>query len=96
MNITEKIKAQGGRIFVRNKPDDEKKEDVRFAVCIRSDDDGLLIPMKIHEVTISESGYFGLTDEAGERAVYPAEFFLLLDIPKQNINALKNVWQTYK
>lgn len=96
MNLTEKIKAQGGRTFVRNKPDGGKKEDARFAVCVQSDDDGLLIPMKIYEVTISDSGYFGVTDEAGERAVYPAEFFLLLDIPKQKINALKNVRQTYK
>ncbi|MGI9054465.1 MAG: hypothetical protein ACR2F2_01550 [Pyrinomonadaceae bacterium] len=96
MNLTEKIKAQGGRTFTRNKPDGEKKEDARFAVCVRNDDDGLLIPMKIYEVTISESGYFGVTDEAGERAVYPAEFFLLLDIPPQNIRDLKTARQTYR
>jgi nucleoside-diphosphate-sugar epimerase len=65
-------------------------------VCVQTDDDDLLIPMKVYEVTVSESGYFGVTDEAGERAVYPAEFFLLLDIPAQNINVLKNARQIYR
>ena len=94
MDITEKVKAQGGRAFVRNKPE-EKDSETRFAVCLKSDDDGLLIPLKVYEVTVSESGYFGVTDEAGERAVYPAEFFLLLDIPVQNLNILKNARQIY-
>ncbi len=90
MNLSEKIKAQGGRAFVHDKSDEEEKNEARFAVCVQSDDDGLLIPMKVYEVTVSASGYFGVTDEAGERAVYPSEFFLLLDIAPQNVNVLKN------
>lgn len=96
MDLTEKIKAQGGRVFIRDKPDKQEKNEARFAVCVQSDDDGLLIPLKVYEITVSESGYFGVTDEAGERAVYPAEFFLLLDIPPQNINVLKNAEQIYR
>lgn len=95
MGVTEKIKARGGRAFVRNKPEDKPDLETRFAVCVQNDDDGLLIPMKIYEVTISKSDYFGVTDEAGDRAVYPAEFFMLLEIPPQNISILKNACQIY-
>ncbi len=94
MDLTEKIKAQGGRAFVRDKRE-EKDSEPHFAVCLQSDDDGLLIPLKVYEVTVSEAGHFGVTDEAGERAVYPAEFFMLLDISPQNLNILKNLRQIY-
>jgi len=94
MNLTEKAKAQGGRVFTRQKPE-KRTDSTNFAVCIRADDDNLLIPLKIYEVTVSESGYFGVTDEAGERAVYPADFFLLLKIPPQNQSLLKQAQQIY-
>jgi hypothetical protein len=54
-----------------------------FAICLRSDDPTLLIPLKIYAATFSQSGFVHVTDETGEAAVYPEDFFLPVSFPKE-------------
>ena len=58
--------------------------ETRFAVCIETDDPELLIPRKIYEVDFfADLRLIALTDEAGEAAVYPADHFVLIDLPTE-------------
>ena len=54
-----------------------------FAICLRTDDPTLLIPLKIYTATFSQSGFVRVTDETGEAAVYPEDFFLPVSFPKE-------------
>ena len=56
---------------------------VGFAICLKTDDPALLIPLKIYAATFSQSGFVRITDETGEAAVYPEDFFLLVSFPKE-------------
>ena len=50
---------------------------------MQADDPTLLVPLKIYAATFSESGFVRVTDEMGEAAVYPEEFFLPVSFPKE-------------
>ena len=54
-----------------------------FAICLRTDDPTLLIPLKIYAATFSQSGLVRVIDETGEAAVYPEDFFLPVLFPKE-------------
>ncbi len=54
-----------------------------FVICLQTDDPSLLIPLKIYAATFSQSGFVRITDEAGETAVYPADFFLPISFSKE-------------
>jgi hypothetical protein len=54
-----------------------------FAICLQTDDSTLLIPLKIYAATFSQSGLVRVTDETGEAAVYPEDFFLPVSFPKE-------------
>ena len=54
-----------------------------YAICLRTDDPALLIPLKIYAATFSRSGFVRITDETGEAAVYPEDFFLPVSFPKE-------------
>ncbi|CAN5336507.1 MAG: hypothetical protein ACR2GW_06240 [Pyrinomonadaceae bacterium] len=54
-----------------------------FAICLHTDDPGLLIPLKIYAATFSQSGFVRIIDETGEAAVYPEDFFLPVSFPKE-------------
>ncbi|MBA3240531.1 MAG: hypothetical protein H0T60_04820 [Acidobacteria bacterium] len=54
-----------------------------FAICLQTDDPTILIPLKIYAATFSKSGFVRVTDETGETAVYPEDFFLLVSFPKE-------------
>jgi hypothetical protein len=54
-----------------------------FVICLQTDDPSLLIPLKIYAATFSQSGFVRITDEAGEAAVYPEDFFLPISFPKE-------------
>lgn len=57
-----------------------------FAVCVETDDPELLVPFKVYEVEFVDT-YVCVIDEDGERAVYPAEFFIALsfDPPTESL-----------
>jgi hypothetical protein len=57
--------------------------DTGFVICLQTDDPTLLIPLKIYAATFSQSGFVRITDETGEAAVYPEDFFLPISLPKE-------------
>ncbi len=60
----------------------------QFAICINTDDPELLEPRKIYQVMVFTSGYLKVVDEAGEAAVYSADYFVLIDLPRAAERAL--------
>jgi hypothetical protein len=54
-----------------------------YALCVQTDDPALLVPRKIYTATYSQAGLVRVTDEAGETALYPQEFFLPVALPKE-------------
>lgn len=79
------------RVFERAGPRRRRKLPSRFAVCVLTDDPKLLIPRKIYKVTPLASGHVSLIDEEGETAIYPAENFVLLELPREVEEALSRV-----
>lgn len=43
----------------------------------------LLIPRKLYQVRALPSGRFRVIDEAGEAAIYPADHFILIELPSE-------------
>ena len=54
-----------------------------FVICLKTDDPTLLIQLKIYAATFSQSGFVRVTDEKGEAAAYPEDFFLPVSFPKE-------------
>jgi len=65
---------------------------LKFAVCIQSDDPDLLTPRKIYQVlpdpSAAKSKYVRVFDNEGEDYLYPAEYFMFLDLPQEIKRAL--------
>ncbi len=62
--------------------------DVRFAICI--DDGGYVDDLKVRTVyqvlpdgSAAKSHYLRIVDETGEDYLYPASYFVLIDIPRE-------------
>ncbi|HEY0171037.1 MAG TPA: hypothetical protein VGB98_08435 [Pyrinomonadaceae bacterium] len=59
----------------------------RFAVCVETDDADLLTPRMIYQVlpdvSAARSGYVRVIDNEGEDYLYPAEYFVLVDLPRE-------------
>ena len=64
---------------------------VGFALCIKSDEPELLIPSKVYRARFSSNRHVGVTDEAGEAAIYPSDFFVKLDFPSEVEDVLENL-----
>ena len=64
----------------------------RFAVCIETDDPDLLTPRMIYQVLPDESAarseYFRVIDNEGEDYLYPAKYFVIVDLPREVERAL--------
>lgn len=60
------------------------KPATKFAVCIRSDDVDLLTPRMIYQVLpdaiAAKSNYVRVVDNEGEDYLYPAEYFMFLEL----------------
>jgi len=56
-----------------------------FAICINTDDPDLLTPRMIYQVVPDESAarsnYIRVIDNEGEDYLYPAEYFVLVELP---------------
>ena len=67
----------------------------RFAICINSDDQDLLTPLKIYPVLSDESAeeinYVRVIDDEGEDYLYPRENFIFVDFPPAVERALLRV-----
>lgn len=55
-----------------------KSKDV-YAVCLESDDEKLLIPLKVYKIGL-RGDKARVIDEEGEAAIYPLSFFLVLSL----------------
>ncbi|HBB96033.1 MAG TPA: hypothetical protein DC054_11645 [Blastocatellia bacterium] len=64
----------------------------KFAVCITSDDTDLLTPRRIYQVlpddNAAKSSYLRVIDDEGEDYLYPAGYFLFLELPRNIEQAL--------
>lgn len=63
-----------------------KKPEQRFVVCVRNDDCEDLELRKIYQVLPDEAadkdGYVRIIDESGEDYLYPADYFLQIELSK--------------
>ena len=70
----------------------QRNSDLKFAVCIQSDDSDLLTPRMIYRVLPDEnaakSEYVRVIDNEGEDYLYPAKYFMFLDLPLEIERAL--------
>lgn len=71
---------QPSRTFELQK-DSQDKTASTWAICLKTDDPELLIPFKVYHVHLSGKTLIGVIDEIGESAIYPAENFLILNLP---------------
>jgi len=59
----------------------------KFAVCIASDDPDLLTPRRIYQVlpddNAAKSNYIRVIDNEGEDYLYPANYFLFLELTRK-------------
>lgn len=64
-----------------------RKAATKFAVCIQTDDADLLTPRMIYQVlpdeSAAKSNYVRVVDNEGEDYLYPAEYFIFLDLPQE-------------
>ncbi len=58
---------------------------LQFAICVRSDDPDLLTPRMIYRVIPDEgterSRFLRVIDNEGEDYLYPAEYFMFVELP---------------
>lgn len=64
----------------------------KFAICIHSDDADLLTPRMIYQVlpdeSAAKSNYIRVIDNEGEDYLYPADYFIFVDFPREIERAL--------
>ncbi len=64
----------------------------RFAVCVETDDPDLLTPRMLYQVlpdeSAAQSGYVRVIDNEGEDYLYPAKYFVIVDLPREVERAL--------
>jgi len=58
----------------------------RFAVCVSTDDPDLLTPRMIYQVlpddSAARSNYVRVIDNEGEDYLYPAKYFVFVELPR--------------
>ena len=63
------------------------KGQTKFVVCIASDDPDILTPRRIYQVLPDEnaakSNYIRVIDNEGEDYLYPAKYFLAIELPRK-------------
>ncbi len=59
----------------------------KFAVCVQSDDPDLLTPRMIYQILPDERAakdhYVRVIDNEGEDYLYPASYFIFIDLPRK-------------
>jgi len=71
----------------------EPAPDRQFALCVENKDSDDLEMRKIYVVVPDEEaakdGYLRVIDESGEDYLYPASYFILMDLPAEAQKALR-------
>ena len=69
-----------------------KKSNHRYVVCVKAEDAEDLVVRKLYRVLGDEDtegrGYLRAVDESGEDYVYPAEWFITVEVPEEAEQAL--------
>ena len=64
----------------------------QFAICINTDDPDLLTPRMVYQILPDESAarsnYVRVIDNEGEDYLYPADYFIFVDLPHAAEHAL--------
>ena len=76
------------RVFHHPTPPADYAPEQRFAVCIQTHNPELLEPRKLYQVTMLGDDAVKVTDEAGEAAIYPTDFFVLIDLTPEAEQAI--------
>jgi hypothetical protein len=65
----------------------EQEQTIQYAVCINSHDPDLLTPRMVYQILPDESAarsnYVRVIDNEGEDYLYPADYFILIDLPRE-------------
>jgi len=73
----------------------KQKPITHFAICVNTDDSDLLTPRMIYEIlpdeSATKSNYLRVIDNEGEDYLYPADYFVLVDLPQAIQQALLRV-----
>ena len=76
-----------------------KTQRPQLAVCVQSDDPDLLTPRMIYEIlpdeSASKSDYVRVIDNEGEDYLYPANYFVFVELPSEVQRALVNTPQRH-
>lgn len=80
----------GRETFVKIPKSKRSEPEEVFAVCIKTDDEELLVPTKIYKVKLGGNRAM-VIDEDGEFAVYPLNFFLVLSLTPSAKSTLAEV-----
>lgn len=69
-----------------------RKQQPKFILCIRNDGCDDLEPRKVYQVledaSAMKDGYVRVVDESGEDYLYPAEYFIPIELPSATAKAL--------
>ena len=69
-----------------------KESAPKFAICIQSDDADMLTLRMIYQVlpdeSAAKSNYIRVIDNEGEDYLYPADYFIFVDFPREIERAL--------
>ena len=69
-----------------------KRKEAQFVVCVYNEDCEDLQLRKIYQVlsdeTAAKDGYIRVIDESGEDYLYPSDYFLRIELPKDLEKAL--------
>lgn len=70
----------------------EQTNNLRFVICIQNEGSEDLQPRKLYQVlpddTAAAEGYLRVIDDSGEDYVYPANFFIQIELPQDVEQAL--------
>jgi len=65
---------------------EHQNQRVQFAICINTDDPDVLTPRMVYQVLPDESAarsnYVRVIDNEGEDYLYPADYFVFIDLPQ--------------
>ncbi len=73
----------------------DQNTSLRFAVCVNTDDPDLVTPRMIYQVLpdsdAARSDYLRIIDNEGEDYLYPADYFIFIELPEEVERALAKV-----
>ena len=74
---------------------EDQNTSLRFAVCVNTDDPDLVTPRMIYQVLpdsdAARSDYLRIIDNEGEDYLYPADYFIFVELPEEVEKALAKV-----